>query len=162
MSRMLLSTICLGLAYVAEASAEPVLYWDQEPVATIDLMGESVRFERFSERRPAEPGWPVLAGSFGIRSLTEQGAAVGPMETRLGLLLEPETDGLGPTFQYSDGPWSLPLRMEEIDERQFDFSNAIVFLKHRGRVPGWFFYEARVRVRPTGLKSVTGRVWVRW
>ena len=57
------------------------------------------------------------------------------------------------------GRWNIYI--EERDVTEFDLDNAIS-LRMKGIVPGWFHYETRIRVRTTGLRSVTGRIRFKW
>ncbi len=103
-----------------------------------------------------------LTGSVGLQAMTQLDGALGPSDTQFRLSLDQDLFVERDTVDSALDPWRRNIFVEEVDASEFDFENAIVFLKHRGRVPGWFFYEARVRVRTTGLRAVTGRIWVKW
>lgn len=114
----------------------------------------------------AGPGSPTvgrqsLTGSLGLQGSARIDTGLGAIEPHIRLSLDRDFDiGHGAVGPLS-GAARRSIYMEEVDVSEFQLENAIS-LKIKGRVPGLFFYETRIRVRTTGIREVSGRIKFRW
>lgn len=105
----------------------------------------------------ADDGAHLVTGSLGLRSSARIDTGWTVMEPEFRLSLDQDFETGAPPSEL--GRWNI--YVEERDVTEFDLDNAIS-LRMKGIVPGWFHYETRIRVRTTGLRSVTGRIRFKW
>jgi len=119
----------------------------------------------FSDGR-AEPGRldtaeEALTGSFGLQTSARFGTGAGAVDSHIRLSLDHDFDIDDGTIGQAAGSARRSIYMEELDATKFDLENAIS-LRIKGRVPGLFFYETKIRVRMTGISEVNGRIKIKF
>lgn len=102
-----------------------------------------------------------LTGALGLQGSARLETGMGTVDSRIRLSLDRDFDIDDGTAGPVAGSTRRNIYIEEIDATEFDLENAIS-LRIKGNVPGLFFYETRIRVRRTGIREVTARMWVKF